>query len=261
MSFQAVISTSILFCFLLICISCNKVEKKASAPIEHEVVESECTMRLNPNADTIRYQQQKIDKSMGGYAVSFEFPLMVNYSGIINTVIQMELYDSLTNAENFLNGNYIAYKDTMENYSFKNRFRWRDEESIQVVFNSTTIMSLMHDDYSWRTGGAIGTGRTSGLNYDLTTGKKIELEDIIKSNSEALLEEKILKVYNQKYEKVESIVLKQNFLIEEEGIVFIYNRFEDVPFALGLRLLVSYCELEDILIEGSTLEKFLKRSM
>ena len=239
-----------------------RTQMERDETLSNGVVEADpiiCDKRIPVETDSLIYFQQVLEVDSGGYNVLFDYPIFGKQEKELNSLINMELFDSLSNEENYFRENYGEYLSEMNTMHRKGRYNWRDEESIIVSFNTSEIISFEHADYEWKTGGAIGFGRTSGINFDRGSGEIIELDDVLNLNDELILEGKLLKVYNAKYDSIQSIVLKDNFLIQEDGIVFIYNRFEDVPFATGLRLLVSYCDLEDLILNNSILERVIEK--
>ena len=112
------------------------------------------------------------------------------------------------------------------------------------------------------TGGAHPSSYYTVLNFNPKTGEEVVLGDILKENYETALTDilinnlaKQLQVENIEgirekgylYQDSEMFV-SNNFILDKEKIVFIYNKYEIAPYALGdITINVTYDELKDLL--------------
>lgn len=93
------------------------------------------------------------------------------------------------------------------------------------------------------------------LNLDATSGKRLMLADLLKPGYEAALE-KILTKKAMELEKVKTEQelaseprVTENFILEDDGIVFYFNPYDIAAYAQGAIVLkVSYAELREWLL-------------
>ena len=114
-----------------------------------------------------------------------------------------------------------------------------------------------------KSGGAILFGERIGFNYNLEANSIILLEELIDISRTEELEKNLSEAFQDKFttdlgEEVE-IPITDNYYLTEEGITFVYQRFEH-KFAggAGLDLTIPYCDLEGLLINNTILSKNLK---
>ena len=123
-----------------------------------------------------------------------------------------------------------------------------------------STINYITDSYSY-TGGAHGSYFTTLLNFDRSSGQIIKLSDVFQENSAKQLANRIRlflgKQLNKKttqeineygYFNIEDLSPTENFLLEKDSIVFLYNIYEIAPYALGqTRIAINYNDLKDIL--------------
>lgn len=112
------------------------------------------------------------------------------------------------------------------------------------------------------TGGAHPNSFYTVLNFNPKTGEEIVLSDILKENYEEPLTDILIKnlARQLQVDNIEEIkekgylyqdnemFISNNFILDSEKIVFIYNRYEIAPYALGdIMITVTYDELKDLL--------------
>ena len=100
------------------------------------------------------------------------------------------------------------------------------------------------------------------LNFNPETGEEIVLSDILKENYEEPLTQILIKnlAKQLQVENIEGIkekgylyrdnemFISNNFILDNEKIVFIYNKYEIAPYAFGdIMINVTYDELKDLL--------------
>ena len=138
--------------------------------------------------------------------------------------------------------------------------RWEMERSADVNYNKWGILGISLFDYSY-TGGAHGNSFIQYINYDLTTGKELGLDQfILDSEGTAFAnfsENQFRLSQNIKSETPwseadfwfeEGFYLPQNFKISDQGMHFIYNSYEIAPYAVGqIELLIKWKDLEPYL--------------
>lgn len=141
---------------------------------------------------------------------------------------------------------WYQYKYTLKSY-------------LKEARNGVLCYAYDMDSYE---GGAHSTTLSSMVNFDIKTGKQITLKDIFAPGYESPLNDLLLNalqkkkgvkdiegLHNMGYLLSTDIYAPENFILEDNGITFIYNPYEIAPYALGAT---------DITISNSDLKKILK---
>lgn len=111
------------------------------------------------------------------------------------------------------------------------------------------------------TGGAHGSAETVAMNFDLRTGHRLGLGDVLRHGYETttnrLIEQKLLRIFKVKtLEELremtffynQQVYTPDNFILGSDSITFIYMQDEIAPHAMGeIRIPVSYKELDGVL--------------
>lgn len=157
--------------------------------------------------------------------------------------------------------NQILEELKNEDEEIRNRLIYTYDETYQLkMFNGFITLTKNLTYYS---GGAHSNYKTFHFNYSSNNKKKLLLNDIIKNRDSLLViaESKFRKIYKipnnlsinttgfqfpeGKFE------ISENFLIEKDGFVFIWNTYEIAPYAYGqITLKLTFSELENILNEN-----------
>ena len=125
--------------------------------------------------------------------------------------------------------------------------------NVNIELNSNNILCvrIMISEYG---GGAHGISVGSYYNYDLNTGKLIELKDILVANYTTklnILGEKIFTDANGREGwdfEPGKFKLNDNFSITNSGLNFMFNQYEIGCYAMGGRdLLIPYTDIEDLI--------------
>ena len=110
-------------------------------------------------------------------------------------------------------------------------------------------------------GGAHGITQLLTLNFDNKTGKSVKLSDLMQPDYEQKLNELLLKallkktgakdldaLHDQGYLYSMYIFAPENYLLESDGITFVYNPYELAPYSEGIiKLTIDYDDLEKLL--------------
>ncbi|MFA8343145.1 MAG: DUF3298 and DUF4163 domain-containing protein [Rhodothermaceae bacterium] len=138
---------------------------------------------------------------------------------------------------------------------------WEIKKDIKTVMKTDNLLSLTLTDFSY-TGGAHPNTFVTHLCFDLKTGKRISLEDLItkeKMNELNILAEKKFRSDNNfnetsNYQEegyfVENGKLKvnDNFLITNDGLTFLFNSYEIAPYSTGrTKIHLKLSELKGLL--------------
>lgn len=116
-------------------------------------------------------------------------------------------------------------------------------------------------DYYEYTGGAHPNHQTVLLNFDNKKGQRLQLSDVFQENALTPLKERILNALGKQlgtttleeindcgFFNIEDLQPTENFLLEKDSIVFLYNIYEIAPYARGTtRIAVGYDDLKDLL--------------
>ncbi|MBO7231248.1 MAG: DUF3298 domain-containing protein [Bacteroidaceae bacterium] len=130
---------------------------------------------------------------------------------------------------------------------------------VERGYNGVLNYIIMWEEF---TGGAHPNSYYTVLNFNPGTGEEIILSDILKENYEEPLTDmlinnlaKQLEVTNVDgikekgylYQDTEMFI-SNNFILDNDKIVFIYNKYEIAPYALGdIMIEVTYNELKDLM--------------
>jgi hypothetical protein len=158
---------------------------------------------------------------------------------------------SLENAARHLFQLYYADNDRSAYYS-----TWEWTTSSEILFLSQDVLSLSIENNNY-TGGAHPNMHAIFLNFDLNTGKKIQLKDVVRDMKalERLARTAFYRAKGFSDEEVSVMVadrqinfaFPENFGITEEGLYFFYNTYEAGSYAEGpLDFVLSWKMLEGI---------------
>ena len=114
---------------------------------------------------------------------------------------------------------------------------WEKRKVTSVVYNVLDIVSLHYQDYTY-TGGGAALEITRYLVFDFSSGKQIKLSDLIPSENQPKLSQKIKEAICRKFELDPSarltdngffsdeVFVPENFYLTGYGIGFHYNTYE-----------------------------------
>lgn len=155
---------------------------------------------------------------------------------------------------------YKEHREEMEDFGLP-ASNWMLGVTIDVLLNTSSFMTLRIHKLEF-TGGAHANSWTSYLNFDMTTGNVLKLEDLFFENYEPTLLMIAERAFKQEvnleidtnlmdtdYEfSTGNFMLPTNFSIGQESLSFHYNPYDLGPFALGtISFEVSYQEILDLI--------------
>jgi len=117
-------------------------------------------------------------------------------------------------------------------------------------------------DYYIFTGGAHPNGYTRFFNFRPSTAEIINIKDVFRKGFEKKLNKLLEKKFREEFELPapaplsdmlfeNKIEYNNNFTFGDEGITFLYNRYEIAPYVFGeIVLEIPYSEINDILKES-----------
>ena len=124
-----------------------------------------------------------------------------------------------------------------------------DKPLATVVLNTSSYL-----------GGAHGASSQQYYNFDLSTQKQVQLNDILLPKQKAQLEKHAHEVFKtwvkdsklansvEEYEQAWKFSLSENFYLSQQGLILQYAEYEIGPYVVGLpRLTVPYDQLQTVL--------------
>ncbi|MGN0845358.1 MAG: DUF3298 domain-containing protein [Kiritimatiellia bacterium] len=123
-----------------------------------------------------------------------------------------------------------------DGYIPKTATTWESASTYEIVYADARYVSYRAEEYEYL-GGAHGNTTITVLTIDRKTGRELKLEDFIpKEKHEALLRalrEGAVRKLGGEYPLLNEVEITDNFYLAEDGLHFIYNRYEIAPYAAG----------------------------
>ena len=192
-----------------------------------------------------------------------------NYTFFAEIVSNDEKFDKMESELKYL---FQDSLDVENHKNWKHQFqenKSKDEEDCYTSETISTVVPVFIDEnifvtssYSYNyMGGAHGMMVTNYENYDLESGKIIELNEILNFSStefKTFYETKLKETYADGMLNENDIPMSDKFFILPTGIVFSYAPYELMGFAAGEpHIFFSYATLKPFLANNSILEKYL----
>jgi hypothetical protein len=236
----------------------------------------EKTYKINPSTiflnykcfDEINYTLSDCKKQFKKKESMREYVPHRNYSFIAEIFSNDEKFNKIESELKYL---FIDSLDIKNHKKWKHQFQEnisKDEEDCYTSETISTIVPAFIDDnifvtssYSYNyMGGAHGMMVTNYENYDLETGKIIELNEILNFSSnefKVFYENKVKETYADGMLNENVIPMSDKFFILPTGIVFSYAPYELMGFAAGEpHIFMSYKDLEPFITNNSILDKY-----
>lgn len=146
---------------------------------------------------------------------------------------------------------YLSMREDVDTTDIANSsfiYNWEEDDTVAILYNENDFLTLQFDYYSY-TGGAHGNYGTSYLNYDIHSGKRFELWDVVDSTyKDDFLELIKKKIVEQKMEddvySMEEVTITDNFALLKNDMILTYNPYDIGPYAAGqIEISFSYDEL------------------
>lgn len=254
--------------FLCCCGNGTKKSKESIDSNDIEITQFEYheTFKLSENA--IESPTLKIDMSLSLVNIDD-----TTAGGNINQVIAYTLFESHSSSiekacEEFVAQRKSEYMELLPEYiNSKNN----DMPAVWFYnyYNATSEVIKGEKGYinyiiTWEefTGGAHPNSYYTVLNFNPKSGEEVVLSDIFKDEYEEPLTEILVNNLAKQLEVTDiegikekgylyqdtEMFISNNFILDNEKIVFIYNRYEIAPYALGdIMIEVAYNELKDLM--------------
>jgi len=176
--------------------------------------------------------------------------------------------------DSVINKNAQEYKLLQSSYDsifISSMYMWDSYLSSTVYFNDEYILTLATNFYDFK-GGAHGFGGTSFAVYDIKSGNKLDLWDILlvehENEIEALLIQKLFGYFmvdskeelNNYLFDSEELKLTENIAVNNQGITFLYLPYEIAPYAHGpILVTINYSEIKEFLKLGTALHRIIPK--
>lgn len=144
---------------------------------------------------------------------------------------------------------------------------WEMIRRVEVLLNHPKVISLKSSEYAF-TGGAHGMSATRLASYWTESGEAVKLSDLLIPDFDRQLNTIGEKLFRQQWEIPEDqdldeagfwfennrFRLSDNFAVDTNGLVFLYNPYEVAPYSFGtLELTVDFREIRELLNPESPL--------
>ncbi len=228
-----------------------------------------CITLQTMNLQRKKYLTNTGDSPNAGFDAIIFYPSATSriynaYMTFIKRILNLEnerndlFYLLATYKDNFFD-KYV--NDNSAKYSGKETqgFHWTQTVRSRVFFNDEHKLSMLFTK-KVNTGGSISLEMNYSVNFDLNTGKEIRLETLLVPGYEeklkALLAQKLRHdfqvVPQQSFKDIgfltNDIPLASNYLLDHEGILFIYNVYVLAGNEFGkIEVFLSYDELRPLL--------------
>ena len=236
-----------------------------------ESLNANCRLRLNLSEDTLKFELKNSTESGEGYDAEFIYPKFSGESsGIhrLNKELELLVFDELPDSKAYFSKYNQEYIEEFKGVNPAEKYNWSDLEEIELIINSKEIVSAIHHDFELKSGGAIFFGKRIGVNFDIVNEKEITFEELFDKTKSDILQLALVNSYKDLFEveslkengwDKEEIPISENFVLEEDGITFIYQRFQYSGVSGGgMDLKVFYCQLMDLIKGDSKIKEKLK---
>ena len=141
------------------------------------------------------------------------------------------------------------------------------DQVVEVVTNEKGILCLNVGGYEYG-GGAHGYGWVSYMNFDVATGKVLELKDLLVTNYSDRLNEIAARIFfgiteNDGMlfdEDPNNFKLNDNFAITGGGLIFTFNPYEIAPYVAGMpEVTIPYRDMEALIPAGGILARIRRK--
>lgn len=155
--------------------------------------------------------------------------------------------------QNILKDTYKKYMEGLkgEIKAIENEQFLSETSFEKVIYNQNNLLIIASIYYIYE-GGAHGMYSGSYMHYDLEQKKIVQLQDIFYPNYKAALGEIILRKAKEigvhLYDDIQKIEPSGDFLLDEQGITFVYQPYEIAPYSEGIvEITLPYSEIRALL--------------
>lgn len=220
----------------------NNVLKDTTCHLFNDVANPSLKLKLNAEIPDDFQDEKVLGLLQGEIIKNLTGDSVANYSDkAIDNYIQKWIKDYKS-----LEKEYVSIKDTMnEGEIAPSAFNWEVKIKACPIFKSKSLLCYKIENYIFMDG-AHGSTIIKAVNMSLKDGKIITLDDVFNDDYDDLLlpsiVEKIKKDNKLKvgddlesigYFGTDEMCVSSNFLIEEDGVTFIYNPGEVAAYVVG----------------------------
>lgn len=173
----------------------------------------------------------------------------------INNRIYKFIYSFKENLEKQSQQYKKDYEKEFEKMGY-NKYQYESYSDYSITYNKNNLLSIPITVYEF-TGGAHGLTSIKSFNYDLSTGKELELKDIFKDgvNYEKIINSYVYEninankdLYFTGKDAFKGIGENQNFYLDKNGIVVYFSLYEIAPYYVGIpKFIIPYKDVEPYL--------------
>lgn len=244
--------------------SCSKKTKQGKdIAFENIKVNKSTNIEDDPNSPQCKVNIQMLYATNAGGIVSQR----IN-SAIIDKLFAMQKLTAQNAVDSFTNKYLDDYKTNYGPFYKEDKSNLEKKKTYQFYYNLSSetkkgkngieVYLIKENFYE---GGAHGISQTIVMNFDDSTGKVININDVFVPGYEntlnGLLLDALLKKTDTKnvdglkskgYLVSEDIYAPENFIIADDGITFVYNPYEIAPYSAGkIEIKLDYSDLSKIL--------------
>ena len=250
-----------------------------------------CSQKDSSTENELKYELINFEKQSEGCdgvteqncaKIKIEFPQIVEFE---NEVVKEKINNSIKSVfsmSEYSDQDEIDFKAEMEEFindydSFISEFpesyqSWFIEKTGVVKLNRANIFSIDYLDYSY-TGGAHANAFVAFINYNLSNGEEISLDEVISPAKQ----EELTKIGEEEFRKLKELTqeadlgqagfwfennefyLNDNFLITDSTLVFYYNNYEITAYALGpTELIIPFSKIKSLVDDKSLIKPLLE---
>jgi len=260
-----------LLIIVILFVSCSNKDSSAENELKYELINFEsqsegCDGLTEENCAKIKIEFPQI--------VQFEDEVVKDkINNSIKSVFSMSEYpdqeaiDFNAEMEEFINDYESFISEFPESFQ-----SWFIEKAGVVKLNRANIFSIDYLDYSY-TGGAHANTFVAFINYNLSDGEEITLDEIISPAKQA----ELTKIGEEEFRKLKELTqeadlgqagfwfennefyLNDNFLITDSSLVFYYNNYEITAYAFGpTELIIPYSNIKSLVDDNSLIKPLLE---
>ncbi|GGH35711.1 hypothetical protein GCM10008013_42170 [Paenibacillus segetis] len=191
------------------------------------------TLNLVPHRmNDIKVSTRTINESIPEATIKVQYPQV---SGLrskeaekkINTLLQSK-------ADTFVKD---ALKEAKESQPSPNGSKYEYQANYTVTYNRNGVLSILEQTYAY-TGGAHGNSVRDGLNFRLSDGKLLTLDELLRANPK--YREIVDPAIKKKFEETEgyfgnftTVGPNPSYYLKDDGVVIFFQLYEYVPYVNG----------------------------
>jgi len=217
-----------------------------------------------PSNNVVSVSKESFKEETSEYNINIEYPQI---SGLKNVPLQNVLNEKFKpNLEN-IRMSVLDYREVYRNLSaeqLEGVGKSEEKKTFETRFASQNLISISFEHSGYDGSSAHGGQRASVINYDLTTGKEIQLKDLFKKDSKYLqtISDFYLNDLASRFEGNDNIPgwpqpqigaapeenNFTNFVLTKDDLVILFNPYQVAPGAYGIQeIKIPYANLSNII--------------